>query len=107
MAATTAAAVAVEESCEVKRADVPRDVENATANGTGEPRAATPRRQPELYRFRATDLLYYASSASLFLADVATGEQRVSRTRVHTHAHARVRATRRVSRDPATPESWR
>ncbi|XP_011168994.3 uncharacterized protein LOC105202265 isoform X3 [Solenopsis invicta] len=72
MAATTAAAVAVEESCEVKRADVPRDVENATANGTGEPRAATPRRQPELYRFRATDLLYYASSASLFLADVAT-----------------------------------
>ncbi|XP_012058615.1 PREDICTED: uncharacterized protein LOC105621770 [Atta cephalotes] len=60
------------ESCEVKCADVPRDVENATADRADEPRAATPRRQAELYRFRAADLLYYASSVAFFLADVAT-----------------------------------
>lgn len=66
------------ESCEVKCADIPRDVENATAERAGAPRAATPRRQAELYRFRATDLLYYASSVSFFFADVATGEQRVA-----------------------------
>ncbi|XP_028048631.2 uncharacterized protein LOC105833668 isoform X3 [Monomorium pharaonis] len=66
--------MAAAESCVVKCADVPRDVENATAaDGAGEPRAATPRRQPELYRFRATDLLYYASSITFLFADVATG----------------------------------
>jgi len=90
------------ESCEVKCADVPRDVENATADRADEPRAATPRRQAELYRFRAADLLYYASSIAFFLADVATGEQRVA-TCIYTHTHTctwhtRVRATRGVLR---------
>jgi len=95
-----AAAVATE-SCEVKCADVPRDVENATTDRADAPRAATPRRQTELYRFRATDLLYYASSVSFFFADVATGEQRVSYTHTHTCTrYARVRATRGV---PAIP----
>lgn len=68
-------AAAAVESCEVKTvkcADIPRDIENATADGAAVPRAATPRRQAELYRFRAADLLYYASSVSLFFADVAT-----------------------------------
>lgn len=97
-----AAAAAAAASCVVKCADVPRDVENATADRVVVLRAATPRRQPELYRFRATDLLYYASSVSFFFADVATGEQRVLHTRARTHTHTRdtacVRATRGVPR---------
>jgi len=71
--------MAAVESCVVKCADVPRGIDNATADRAGEAR-----RQAELYRFRATDLLYYASSVSFFFADVATGEQRVSRTHAHT-----------------------
>ncbi|XP_011866864.1 PREDICTED: uncharacterized protein LOC105561469 [Vollenhovia emeryi] len=67
-----AAAAAAVESCVVKCADVPRDVENATADRAGGPRAAAPRRQAELYRFRATDLVYYASLIAFFFADVAT-----------------------------------
>ncbi|XP_011635353.1 uncharacterized protein LOC105425999 isoform X1 [Pogonomyrmex barbatus] len=62
------------ESSEVKCTDV----ENATADRAGAPRATTPRRQAELYRFRATDLLYYASSVSFFFADVATGASAVA-----------------------------
>lgn len=73
--------MAAVESCVVKCAHVPRGIDNATAD-----RAAEPRRQAELYRFRATDLLYYASSVSFFFADVATGEQRVSRIHAHTYA---------------------
>lgn len=113
-------AAAAVESCEVKTvkcADIPRDIENATADGAAVPRAATPRRQAELYRFRAADLLYYASSVSLFFADVATGEQRVPTHSIHTHTHTHVRrrahaARERVrayhhgaSRDPATSDS--
>lgn len=94
------AAAAAVESCLVKCADVPRDVENTTADGVVVPRAATPRRQAELYRFRATDLLYYASSVSFFFADVATGEQRVLHTYTHTRDTACVRATRGVPRFP-------
>lgn len=81
--------MAAVESCVVKCADVPRDVETATADGADalRPRTAAPCRQAELYRFRATDLLYYASSVSFFVADAATGEQRV----LHIHAHTGAR----------------
>jgi len=49
-----------------------------------ESHVTTPRRQFEQYQFRTGDLLYYALSVSFFIADVATGEQRVP------HAYMRV-----------------
>lgn len=76
--------MAAAESNEAKCDDVPCDENTKKLD---EPYATTPRRQFEQYQFRAGDLLYYALSVSFFIADVATGEQRVyyTHTRIHMY----------------------